>query len=91
MILWRGPCFELENQADALLAADRRTIPARVRNTAEYPYLARVQLELRWQREVYNIHGFPRPDIRQGIYGRAHNPQLGTRPHHTLAHDYGDQ
>jgi len=85
---------ELEEQADALIAADRRTHPATNWGCSylDYPYLAPAQLKTRIQHEVFVSTGVPEEHLYRGVFGRVHNRELGNRPRHPKTHqdDYDD-
>lgn len=72
-----GVDYELEEQADALLAQARRDLP----KDDEDPYevLSPGQLERRRSREIYNANGVPEPHLFSGIYRRADNPLIRDR------------
>ncbi|AON96960.1 hypothetical protein BI081_gp147 [Mycobacterium phage Tonenili] len=75
--LYSGVKTDLEELADALLREGRRGVTAL---SEKKDYLTNEQLALRQQREVLNDNGFPDPSIRQGLYRRSYNMNVGKRP-----------
>lgn len=66
-----------EEVADATLAADRRGAITMAERTE---YLSREQMALRRSKEVNPTSGIPEGRLRQGLYRRTYNPNLGSRP-----------
>lgn len=67
----------LEEQADRILAEDRKNQAAE--GNSENDYLTEGQIESRRQREVYNKNGFPEGQLYNGLFRRAYNPMIGKR------------
>lgn len=72
-----GVNFALEEQANAILREGRRGVTAL---SEKKDYLTEEQLNLRLQREVFNVNGVPDAHIMSGLYRRAYNPLAGNRP-----------
>lgn len=77
MSLRDGVDFSLEEQADQFLAGGRRGVH---RLSDPRDWLTKEQLTLRRQKEVYNTNGMPDARLVVGIYKRAYNPHIGSRP-----------
>lgn len=67
----------LEEQADRILAEDRKS--QNLKDKSETDYLTEGQMESRRQREVYNKNGFPEGQLYNGLFRRAYNPMIGKR------------
>lgn len=67
----------LEEQADKILADDRKRRGAKA--ASEDNYLTDGQMESRRQREVYNKNGVPESSLYNGLFRRAYNPLIGKR------------
>lgn len=65
----------LEEQADKILAEDRKKNP----ENSDNDYLTDGQMESRRQREIYNKNGFPESHLYSGLFRRAYNPLIGKR------------
>lgn len=76
VVIKRGFDWELEEQAAALLRADR-LINGGWKHS---DWLTDAQLQARQMREVFNKNGFPDENIMEGRVFRAYNPLFGTRP-----------
>ena len=72
-----GVNYDLESQADDLLKTYRGTC---VTNDEKTEFFTEAQMKLRWDREVYNSFGLAESSLFSGIYGRAFNPEFGSRP-----------
>lgn len=72
-----GTDFQLEDDADKLLAEGRRGLTSIQDKT---DYLSREQLALRRSKETYNMHGVPDASLYSGMYRRSFNPLAGRRP-----------
>ena len=76
LILRSGEKLNLEEDAEKLLAADRR----KSENKDKTDYFSREQMILRRNREVYSTNGVPDASLISGLYKRAYNPEFGSRP-----------
>lgn len=73
-----GTSWELEEEADRLLANYRREHP--IISEEEYLVLSKGQMDRRSQKEILNKQSFPEAHLYSGLYKRAYNPNLGKRP-----------
>lgn len=72
-----GPNFALEEEANRLLADDRRGV---TKLSDKKDILTEEQLLLRKSKEVYNQNGVPDRSLMSGIFKREYNPTIGRRP-----------
>lgn len=77
-----GPDWELETEAHAILIKDRRDRGLRSNrvNSEEYSWLSFEQLDLRQKREICTEFAIGDMIVPTGMYMRAWNPMIGTRP-----------
>jgi hypothetical protein len=75
--LQSGENSTLEEQAAEWLAKGRKGVTAL---SEKRDYLTFDQLQLRYRREVSNHTGISDESLMSGLFRRAHNPLLGTRP-----------
>lgn len=73
-----GPDWDLEDQANEILMADRRAGSAKFSDKNHW--LTDDQLKERSLREIYTWLGYPVPSIRAGLFRRAYNPLAHQRP-----------
>ena len=73
-----GIDWELEEQADRLLADQRRSTTTK--HTEMRDYLSVGQLERRMAREIYTSTGFPEESLYRGITKRAYYPPRDGAP-----------
>lgn len=73
-----GVAWELEEEADRILADYRREHP--IISEEEYLVLSKGQMDRRAQKEILNKQSFPEAHLYSGLYKRAYNPQMGKRP-----------
>lgn len=78
-----GTNYAVEDEADRLLAAGRRSSES----VDKTDYLSPEQLALRKSKEVLNHHGVPDGRLFTGMYRRAFNPESGQRPVRLRSHD----
>ena len=83
LVLRSGEKLNLEEDAERLLAADRRQSESKDKTD----YFSREQMILRRNREVYSANGVPDASLISGIYKRAFNPDFGHRPNRTKGGD----
>lgn len=77
-----GPDWDLETEAQAILVKDRKDrglLSIKV-NSEEYSWLTLEQLEYRQKREVFTEYGIGEVIAPTGMFMRAWNPLIGTRP-----------
>jgi hypothetical protein len=72
-----GVDFSVEDDAEKILAEDRRRLRAQ---GLDVDYLTADQLALRWSRELIGPYGAPDRALSHGMYRRAYNPWAGQRP-----------
>ncbi|ASZ74752.1 hypothetical protein KHO57_gp152 [Mycobacterium phage Phabba] len=72
-----GMNYRLEAQANELLRKSREGV---TKLSEKKDYLTEDQLELRWEKEVPNGHGFPEAHLVSGLFKRSYNPLAGKRP-----------
>lgn len=77
MRLKNGVDFALEEEADRLLAENRKSISV---ISEKRDYLTKDQLQLRAQREITNQTGVCDESIVRGLFRKAYNPNFGKRP-----------
>jgi hypothetical protein len=76
-----GVDFSLEDDADRLLARDRRELRAMHMRGGDLPVILTTdQLALRRAREVIGPYGAPDRATSSGMYKRVYNPLAGQRP-----------
>ena len=75
-----GENFQLEDDVEKQLATARRE----EENPDMTLYLSREQMLLRQKREIMNVHGVPDSRLFSGLYIRAYNPEIGSRPHKNM-------
>lgn len=68
---------DLEKQANELLRQSREGVTAL---SEKKDFFTEDQMKLRYDKEVYNINGYPDPHICSGLYRRSYNPNAGQRP-----------
>ena len=73
-----GTSWELEEEADRLLANYRREHP--IISEEEYLVLSKGQMDRRSQKEILNKQSHPEAYLYSGLYRRAYNPNIGKRP-----------
>ena len=73
-----GVDWELENEADAMLAKSRVGV---TKVSDKKDYLSPDQLERRRAKEVYVEAGVPDPHLYRGLFKRAYNPLQGAQSH----------
>lgn len=73
-----GVAWELEEEADRILADYRREHP--IISEEEYLVLSKGQMDRRSQKEILNKQSYPEAHLYSGLYKRAYNPNLGKRP-----------
>jgi hypothetical protein len=83
MPLRNGVDYTIEEDADRLLADDRR------RNGVQDDYLSKDQMNLRRQKEIYNVNGVSEEMMYSGLFRREHNPLFGHRPTGLRSRDDG--
>lgn len=71
---------ELEEQADNILAKDKRNCYGNNHSADYFGILSEDQLELRDYREMLTVTGRFEWEGKPGVYGRAWNPLANTRP-----------
>ncbi|QZE10518.1 hypothetical protein SEA_SCOOBYDOOBYDOO_201 [Mycobacterium phage ScoobyDoobyDoo] len=81
MRLTSGTNYALEAQADEILRQSRKGV---TKLSEKKDFLTSDQLELRWEKEIPNGHGFPEAHLVSGLFKRSYNPMAGKRPsrHH---------
>lgn len=87
MRLRPGVDFDLEEEANKLLAAGRAGITALC---DKRDYLTHDQLMLRAQREVLCTEGFPEENYYRGMFRRTYSPTFGHRPRGVKNYDDDD-
>jgi hypothetical protein len=75
-----GENYQLEDEAEKRLATARRQED----DPDMTLYLSREQMLLRQKREIMNVHGVPDSRLFSGLYVRAYNPEMGSRPHKNM-------
>lgn len=79
-----GSNYQLEDEADRILAESRRGAP----RTGKSDYLSPEQLAFRRSKEIMNQNGVPDARLYSGMYRRVYNPDAGQRPpKHLRSHD----
>lgn len=73
-----GTAWDLEEEADRLLANYRREHP--IISEEEYLVLSKGQMDRRAQKEILNKQSYPEAHLYSGLYKRAYNPNFGKRP-----------
>jgi len=76
MRLVSGINYAVEAEANEWLRKGREGV---TKLSEKKDYLTEDQLQLRWDREVPNGHGFPEHHLVSGLYRRAYNPLAGKR------------
>lgn len=74
-----GTDWELEDEADRILADYRRAHP--IISEEEYLVLSKGQMDRRAQKEILNKQSYPEAHLYSGLYRRAYNPNMRKRPH----------
>jgi hypothetical protein len=83
LVLRSGEKINLEEDAEKLLAADRRKAESKDKTD----YFSREQMILRRNREVYSTNGVPDASLISGMYKRTYNPEYGNRPNRSKGGD----
>lgn len=67
----------LEEQANEILAQDRRSQGRSKRDRVDY--LTDGQMYRRRRREIYNKNGYPESHLYNGLFKRAYNPSMNKK------------
>ncbi len=74
----------LEREANEWLRRSREGVTAL---SEKKDFFTEDQMALRHDHEVYNHNGFPDPHICSGLFKRAYNPSIGTRPKRKIVNE----